>query len=289
MKILCFVIAVLSAAPVCAQPRLTNGQLQAMPTGSSFGRATLDTLAAKSAPSWLAYSVPIVEGDRWICDGSYYSGRGVQLERGGISIQDRNAAQPGTQSTPVMMLEGARSVWVLYRLADGHIDRIRIASEDCTLDAGGLTVNWMANVSSAESVTVLSTFLTAGPPNKLADGALTALAMHRDPAALERLLTVARDGATTHVRGQALFWLAQRAGDKAIGAISAAIADDPETEVKKRAVFALSQLPRDEGVPRLIDVARTNSNPAVRKQAMFWLGQSRDPRAVTFFAEILFK
>jgi HEAT repeat protein len=57
--------------------------------------------------------------------------------------------------------------------------------------------------------------------------------------------------------------------------------------VKKRAVFALSQLPKEEGVPLLIKVARTNANPAVRKQAMFWLGQSRDPRAVDFFAEIL--
>jgi len=27
----------------------------------------------------------------------------------------------------------------------------------------------------------------------------------------------------------------------------------------------------------------------VRKQAMFWLGQSRDPRALDFFAEVLGK
>ena len=63
--------------------------------------------------------------------------------------------------------------------------------------------------------------------------------------------------------------------------------EDPETEVKRRAVFALSQLPKGEGVPLLIDVARKNSNPAVRKQAIFWLGQSKDPRAIEFFAEIL--
>jgi hypothetical protein len=25
----------------------------------------------------------------------------------------------------------------------------------------------------------------------------------------------------------------------------------------------------------------------VRKQAIFWLGQSKDPRALTFFAEVL--
>ena len=57
--------------------------------------------------------------------------------------------------------------------------------------------------------------------------------------------------------------------------------------MKKSAVFALSQLPKDEGVPLLIKVARTNANPAVRKQAMFWLGQSKDSRAVEFFAEML--
>jgi HEAT repeat protein len=89
------------------------------------------------------------------------------------------------------------------------------------------------------------------------------------------------------VRGEALFWLAQKAGRKAAGAITDAIEQDPETKVKERAVFALSQLPTDEGVPRLIDVARANRNPAVRKQAIFWLGQSRDPRALAFFEEIL--
>jgi HEAT repeat protein len=57
--------------------------------------------------------------------------------------------------------------------------------------------------------------------------------------------------------------------------------------VKKKAVFALSQLPKDEGVPLLIDQSRNNKNPAVRKQAMFWLGQSKDPRALKFFEEIL--
>jgi len=37
----------------------------------------------------------------------------------------------------------------------------------------------------------------------------------------------------------------------------------------------------------LIQVARTHRNPAVRKQPMFWLGQSKDPRALAFFEEIL--
>jgi len=48
-------------------------------------------------------------------------------------------------------------------------------------------------------------------------------------------------------------------------------------------------LPKDEGVPLLIGLARTNRNPQVRKQAMFWLGQSKDPRALAFFEEVLLK
>jgi HEAT repeat protein len=86
-----------------------------------------------------------------------------------------------------------------------------------------------------------------------------------------------------------LFWLAQRASRQAAGTITEAIDRDPDTEVKKKAVFALSQMPKDEGVPLLIGVARNNANAAVRKQAMFWLGQSKDPRAVKFFEEILSK
>jgi hypothetical protein len=52
-------------------------------------------------------------------------------------------------------------------------------------------------------------------------------------------------------------------------------------------VFALSQLPRGEGVPLLIDLARNHRIPEVCRQAMFWLGQSKDPRAVDFFEQIL--
>ena len=89
------------------------------------------------------------------------------------------------------------------------------------------------------------------------------------------------------MRGQALFWVAQRAGAQAIPTIAEAIEKDPETDVKKRAVFALSQLPANEGVPKLIEVASSHSNSAVRRQAMFWLGQSKDPRALAFFERIL--
>ena len=106
---------------------------------------------------------------------------------------------------------------------------------------------------------------------------------------VDTLLELARGDRSAKVRGQALFWLGQKAGQRALAALDRAVADDPDRDVRKKAVFSLSQLPRDEGVPKLISVARTHRDPEVRKQAMFWLGQSGDARAVAFFEEVLRK
>jgi HEAT repeat protein len=180
---------------------------------------------------------------------------------------------------------------VLFRVEEKAVQKVRMFSPDCELDAGGRAVHWLEGVNPADSVKLLSSLLasTSGGSgaDKLRGGAMAALAMHREDVALPVLLSLARQDPNTRVRGDALFWLAETAGRRVSAEITAAIETDPDTDVKKRAVFALSQLPRDEGVPLLINVARTNKNPAVRKQAMFWLGQSKDPRAIEFFAEVL--
>jgi hypothetical protein len=86
-------------------------------------------------------------------------------------------------------------------------------------------------------------------------------------------------------RKQALFWLAQAAGDRVAGTEKEK--ETPETEIRKQAVFALSQRRNGEAVPALIQVARNNRDPEVRRSALFWLGQSNDSRVVDFFDELL--
>ena len=79
-----------------------------------------------------------------------------------------------------------------------------------------------------------------------------ALSQSREPEALTSMIQFARQDPSPKVRGEAIFWLSQRAGQRAASQITAAIEQDPDTDVKKKAVFALSQLPKDEGVPLLI-------------------------------------
>ena len=292
------IAAVIATVPVAhtlaQQPQLTNGQLQVTPLSGPLDRAINELVARQTTPEWVGYAVPIISGDRnaccWYSDGAGNNFNSCRLEPGTSDSSLFSTPRSTGSVTATVPLEPGTALFVLYRIEGGAIARIRVFSQHCTLDGGGRTVQWLTGVGAADSVAYLSTFITGVAANrKLADSALTALSMHAEPAALDRLVALARNGDSTHVRGQALFWLAQRAGEKAVGTISDAIERDPETDVKKKAVFALSQLPKDQGVPMLIDVARKNANPAVKKQAIFWLGQSKDPRALKFFEEILFK
>lgn len=267
---------VLLAVPAAAQqpPRVTNGSVTARPAVSPLAPFFQQIVASQPEIAWIGYAVPAAEGR---------------------SVDCGNASAPASgRSTGPVHLEGTERLLVLFRVADRRVDRVRVLSEECELDAGGRPVQWLENVNPVDSVRLLETLASPDEVttsrDRAANGALVAIALHGGTAreaATDTLVRLARTAKATRTRGDALFWLAHMAGTKAAGVIAERLDKDPDTEVKKTAVFALSQLPKDEGVPLLINVARTNSNPAVRKQAMFWLGQSRDSRAIDFFAEIL--
>lgn len=302
------------------QPHVQNARMETRAVANGLDATLRAIVNAQSTPAWVGYAVPILPGDRQMCCWNN-SARGCFLEPGG---NDRTIVVANNQT---IKLEGPTELVVLYRVENRQVDKVRSFSPECDLDAGGLPFIWLTGVNSAGSVKLLEGIArdsagAAREQNRRADSAVSAIAMHADPAAekaLEDLLAssqpdelrrravgglaqrndpkalnflvgVAHNDKSPHVRGQALFWLAQRAGQKvAEAAINDAIANDPETEVKKKAVFALTQMPSGEGVPLLIQVARTNRNPEVRKQAMFWLGQSKDERALAFIEEVLAK
>jgi hypothetical protein len=356
----------LTGVAVAQPPRLTNGRVTSQP-GAGLPQSFRTAVNAQTGTGWIGYSVPVVDGERMMCcsngGATFVNGTMVgQACCGMCSIEPSVDGLTLTSRTPQsaapggpIKLEGADTMVVLFRIVNRQVERVRVFSEDCQLDAGGREVTWLSGVRPSESVALLESLVTAQAGtdrrDRVLDGAITAIALHQDTAAdasLERLLATsqpqsvrvkvpfwlgnsrgrrgfeilrrvikddpsqevkkkavfglsqskdaeavdvlidsARNSADTSVRGESIFWLAQKAGGKAAAAITERIEQDPDTEVKKKAVFALSQLPKSEGVPLLIQVARANANPAVRKQAMFWLGQSKDPRALDYFAEVL--
>jgi hypothetical protein len=361
------IVVAMWAAPGLAQPRITNARLTSQSAGSSLSTTVRTLTAAQTEAAWIGYSAPVVAGDRVMCcfdsgrtwtNGAMVGSDGAccgacRLEPAGSTSMTTRPSQ--TSGSAIVKLEGSGQMTVLLRVDDKRVQRVRVFSEECALDAGGRPVVWLENVRPGDSVAFLESLVTGQADgdqrDRLTEGAVSAIALHADaaadaalerlvapgqserirravpfwlgnsrgrrgfdvlrrlvkedasgevrkkavfglsqsaePGAIDTMIDTARTNDQATVRGEAIFWLGQKAGQKAAAAITERIEQDPDTEVKKRAVFALSQLPKDEGVPLLITVARTHSNPAVKKQAMFWLGQSRDPRALEFFAEIL--
>lgn len=286
---------ILAAAPVLGQANIQNATLQERPAQELSG--TFGQLAHEAGPLWVGYAVPAHSPD-WdaCCWNNSPRGRG---DCGRCSLEEGRGEPTaiGANAARTVQLERRASAVVLYRIERGQVQKIRALSDSCEIDAGGRTVVWLTGVNPAASISLLRSIVRSpsvraqqeAAPRHLTSEALLAITAHGAPEAVTALLELAREDSSSRVRSDALFWVAQRAGEKAAATITDAIANDPDTKVKERAVFALSQLPAQEGVPKLIDVARTNRNPRVRQQAVFWLGQSRDPRALKFFEEILLK
>jgi hypothetical protein len=149
---------------------------------------------------------------------------------------------------------------------------------------------WLGTSRGARGIDTLKRMLANDPSDKVREQVVFALSQSKDPAGIQTVIDTARNDKSAHVRERALFWLAQKAATRqAAEVINNAALNDADRSVRESAVFALKQLPGDQGIPLLIDLARKNADPNVRKKAIFWLGQSRDPRALEFFEQVLRK
>ena len=145
---------------------------------------------------------------------------------------------------------------------------------------------WLGAARGEAGAAVITKLARADADDSFREHLTFVLTLTGEPG-IPTLIDLAKHDASSGVRGQALFWLAQKAGQRAIATLGQAVSDDPNSEVRKRAVFAISQLPKDDAVPKLIELAKTHRDPEVRKQAMFWLGQTGDDRAIAFFESVL--
>jgi HEAT repeat protein len=278
-----------------------------------------EMLAAQTSPAWIAYTVPGVATH--MCDSCCCTETGTahlegspelnvlfrverkqvtkiraisgdcRLDAGGLPIYRLTDVRPA--QSIALLSEFAEKIDSAVTAIALHADPAADAAVAGFAAPGKpeklreTAVFWLGAARGKGGAEVLKRIVREDASGRIREKAVFALSVSKEPDAVDAIIAAAKGDASARVRGQALFWLAQKAGSKAAGAITEAIENDPETAVKRQAVFALSRLPGSEGVPLLIQVARNNANPAVRKQAMFWLGQSRDPRALDFFEQVL--
>lgn len=146
----------------------------------------------------------------------------------------------------------------------------------------------LGTVATTEATRYLLSVATAGREH-VAEAALGAAAMADSVVLWRAFVAIARDRTLpTKVRGSALFWVGQAAGDRVEAEMGSIAADATEDrEIREMAAFALAQRPRDEGIPVLLRLARSDRDPQIRRSAIFWLGQSGDERAMDYFESVL--
>lgn len=267
-------LAILGSTSIeASEPNIVNARIERVTPEGSLQNWVDRQVEALQSPTWIAYSVPMLEGAKSSCCCSGGGWTDCGLETG-------ESVQIGSNETDRSVdLEASKELVVFLRAAEGRIQRIRFYSAACLVDAGGRTVFWLGAVDPERSLALLDSIVIPRPSSpalsrRLWHGAVAAIAFHAAPRASELLAGYASDsGESEHLRKQAVFWAGELHQPKSLSLLRQVIAADPSLDVRKQAVFAISLGSGDEAKRTLIELARTNNATEVRKTALFWLGQ----------------
>jgi HEAT repeat protein len=267
---------------VTEMPRLENAKLETRAITGSLNATFREIVEKAEKPEWVGYSVDQVAGERGVCCDNYRSDENcgtcrLEKEHGGTGST--------TTATGTVKLEGARQLVVLFRLEAKNVTRIRVASDDCTLDVGGLPFVWLTAVKSAESVALLTSYVRGADfeghsDHRISHGALTAIALHADSSADRAFESFVKPEQREELRRQAAFWLGAARGKTGLTTLQNMAKTDPSSDVRAHVAFALSVNHETAAIDEMIRMAHDDASSHVRGQALFWLAQKAGKKAV---------
>src|SRR5215831_7795875 len=263
-------------------PLVENAKAETRAVTGTLDATFRGILAQVEKPEWVGYSVDETAGERSMCCGNWNDGAACgtcRLEK------DRETTGGTTHSDGSVKLEGARRLVVLFRLEAKQVDRIRVASEDCTLDAGGLPFLWLTGVKPSESVALLTTYVQGAEferheHHNIGQGALSAIALHGDVSADRAMASFVKPDQRQELRKQAAFWLGVARGKEGLNTLQHLAKNDPSSDVRAHVTFALSVSHEPGALEEMIRMAHDDSSSHVRGQALFWLAQKAGKKAV---------
>ena len=282
-----------ACSSLLAQPAsFTGARFERRNAASGLAKSFRDASAGRSGPAWIGWSVPAVGRPHMCCYGSTdeihsspCSGR-CDLENESRNVSFINFEDDCWERT------GSNTMLVLLRVEGGEPQRLRTFTTDCTLDAGWLTVVWLDDVKPAESVSLLESFIGNASLGRKKGGkggepALSAIAMHDDPAADAALERSSTPSNPDSLRKHAIFWLGNSRGRRGYEVLANLARHDESDDIRRSVTFALSQSKVPEATDVLLAMARRDASAAVRGQALFWLAQKAGKKAAGAIQEAI--
>jgi hypothetical protein len=267
-----------------SMPRTQNVRVEKRALAESLNAEMTKWSEQATQPQWIAYAVARIPGDREMCCENYQSSRG-NSGCGTCRLEGNDHGISTRPNNDTVKLEGPQNIVVLFRAENKRIMKIRVVSEECTPDAGGLSLVWLTDVKPAESVALLSGYVRGAElgdhaGDGVGHGALAAIALHADPAADGALESFVQAPQPESLRRQTTFWLGEARGKAGLAVLQKMAKSDPSSEVRAQVAFALSVSHEPGALDEMIRMAKEDESSHVRGQALFWLVQKAGNKAV---------
>ncbi|HTS29798.1 MAG TPA: HEAT repeat domain-containing protein [Bryobacteraceae bacterium] len=306
---------------------LINAQVHTQSAASGLEGQYKALLTAQPQPMWIGYSVPSVRSYNLGCDyvRDGFNQPGVvhleppdhavilfriennqlnrirtlspdcEIDAGGVPVHWLTDVQPAQSVALLVSLMADRDrigespITAIAQHADPAaeqaLERFLDPNQPETLRLRAVSA--IGNTRGRRGYDLLKKLIANDPDERVRERAISSLSSSREPDSQDLLISIATTDKNARMRQQAVSALARRPGTAAVSTITKVIESDPDLQVKRHAVSALNQVPDGAGIPVLIQMVKTTQNAEVRKQAMNTLQNSRDPRAVAFFEDVL--
>ncbi|MFC1640248.1 HEAT repeat domain-containing protein [Gemmatimonadota bacterium] len=182
---------------------------------------------------------------------------------------------------------------VIFSLSQHGSQRANGILHDYAGDASGVegvreqAIFWLGQEGSREDVEFLMDLFDDLESSELKEKVIFSVSQASHSGGDEWLLNLARnEDESTDIRKNALFWVGQE-GNINPAELKALYENAQDFELREHAIFVLSQFDGSEATTVLIDIAKSEANADLRDKALFWLGESSDPRAARFLAELI--
>ncbi len=266
-----------------AEPELENAKLETHALAGPLSNELDRWAKSATSPEWLGYAVPALDREQIVCCGNWSSSNGYR-DCGPCHLEDRKGENNFSTGSTEAKLEGPRSIFVLYRAAEGKLGKIRVFSEGCKIDAGGLRFTFLSGIAPAQSVDYLASFVRSKFTNDrhsddVSHGALMAIAMHNDASADKALNSFLESSQPEELRKQTVFWLGEARGASGFATLKQLARSEKSTEVRSQITFALSISRESGAIDEMIRMAHEDESTHVRGQALFWIAQKAGQKA----------
>ncbi|MEO1338992.1 MAG: hypothetical protein AAFV29_25335, partial [Myxococcota bacterium] len=180
-------------------------------------------LATVPVGAWAVYEVTPVERVELPCCFDWSPEGSVHMQPSACRLSGHNARTSPAREDPRSTRGDALRIYV--RRAERGFDRVAALASSCPIDTEGAPVTRLERPTGAASVAFLAAGLAVNAIKRLSHEVLAAIAHHRDAAATQVLLQLAKAGAPTE--RDAYFWLALRRGDEGFDAVRQALERSP--------------------------------------------------------------